>query len=337
MIITGGLILIIVGLVFLAWQVKKLADANHGDRTTTTLLTQLISEMRGSMDKTTDSMVKQTQAINERLDRAAQIIASVSKSVGEMTELGRSMRDLQEFLRSPKLRGQIGEAVLKDLLAQSLPKEHFHLQYAFKSGDIVDAALKLEQGIIPIDAKFPMENFRKMVQGQSEKERQEWRRLFVTDVKRHIDTIARKYIRPQEGTLDFALMYIPSEPVYYEIVTNCPALDEYAFKKRVRPVSPNTLYAYLRAIIMSLEGLKIERQASQVLAALREISNETESFGQSLAVLAKHVRNAAVSSEEVNSRFMKLTTKIATIRSLETPSQNGQDLLPTQVTGQKSE
>lgn len=310
-------ILVVIAFALLYFQIKKLLDSKSSDETTK-LLTQLISDMRGSMDKTTDSMVRQTRAINERLDRAAQVIAGVSKSVGEMTELGRSMRDLQEFLRSPKLRGQIGEAVLKDLLGQALPKQHFHLQYAFKSGEIVDAALKLEQGIIPIDAKFPMENFRKMAKANDEKEKNEHRKAFIADVKKHIDAIATKYIRPAEGTLDFALMYIPAEPVYYEILTNNPEIDDYAYRKRVRPVSPNTLYAYLRAIIMSLEGSKIEKQAGQILAALREISDETEKFGGSLSILTKHIKNAAASSDDVNSRFSRLSSKISTVQSIET-------------------
>ncbi len=312
-------VLVVAALAIIYFQIKKLIDSKSSDETTK-LLTQLVSDMRGSMDKTTDSMVKQTRAINERLDRAAQVIAGVSKSVGEMTELGRSMRDLQEFLRSPKLRGQIGEAVLKDLLGQALPKQNFHLQYAFKSGEIVDAALKLEQGIIPIDAKFPMENFRKMAKAGDEKEKNVHRKTFIADVKKHIDAIATKYIRPAEGTLDFALMYIPAEPVYYEILTNNPEIDDYAYRKRVRPVSPNTLYAYLRAIIMSLEGSKIEKQAGQILAALREIGDETEKFGSSLSVLTKHVKNAAASSDDVNSRFARLSSRISTVQSIEEKS-----------------
>lgn len=297
-------------------QIKKLTDSKKSDETTK-LLTQLVSDMRGSMDNTTDSMVRQTKAINERLDRAAHVISEVSKSVGEMTEVGRGMKDLQEFLRSPKMRGQMGEAVLKDLLGQSLPKQNFHLQYAFKSGEIVDAALKLEQGIIPIDAKFPMENFRKMAKARDEKEKQQHKKAFVADIKKHIDAISTKYIRPQEGTIDFALMYIPSEPVYYEILTESPELDDYAYRKRVRPVSPNTLYAYLRAIIMSLEGSKIEKQAGQILAALREISTETEKFGTSLSVLTKHIKNAAKSSDDVNTRFTRLSSKISTVQNIE--------------------
>src|SRR3989344_3167295 len=309
-------VLVILAFAVIYFQIKKLVDSKSQDETTK-LLTQLVSDMRGSMDNTTDSMVRQTKAINERLDRAAQVISGVSKSVGEMTELGRSMRDLQEFLRSPKMRGQFGEAVLKDLLGQTLPKQNFHLQYAFKGGEIVDAALKLEQGIIPIDAKFPMENFRKMAKSKDEKETTTARKTFVADVKKHIDAISTKYIRLSEGTWDFPLMYIPSEPIYYEILTNSPDLDDYAYQKRVRPVSPNTLYAYLRAIIMSLEGSKIEKQAGQILAALREIGAETEKFGTSLGVLTKHIKNAAASSDDVNSRFSRLSSKISTVQTIE--------------------
>ncbi len=314
LILVGAFIVVAFAVLYL--QIKKLVDSKSKDDTTK-LLTQLVSDMRGSMDKTTDSMVRQTTAINQRLDRAAEVISTVSKSVGEMTELGRSMKDLQEFLRSPKMRGQIGEAVLKDILGQALPKQHFHLQYAFKGGEIVDAALQLEQGIIPIDAKFPMENFRKMTKAKDEKEIDAFRKLFIADVKKHIDAISTKYIRPQEGTLDFALMYIPSEPVYYEMISNAPDLDDYAYRKRVRPVSPSTMYAYLRAIIMSLEGSKIEAQAGQILAALREIGAETEKFGSSLSVLTKHIKNAAASSDDVNTRFTRLSTRITSVQSIE--------------------
>jgi len=315
-------VLVIIGLAVLYFQIKKLTENKNSDETTK-LLTQLVSDMRGSMDKTTSSMVSQTKAINERLDRAAQVISGVSKSVGEMTELGRSMKDLQEFLRSPKMRGQIGEAVLKDILGQALPKQHFHLQYAFKGGEIVDAAIQLEQGIIPIDAKFPMENFRKMTKARDEKETQMHRKAFIADVKKHVDAISTKYIRPQEGTLDFALMYIPSEPVYYEMISNAPELDDYAYRKRVRPVSPSTMYAYLRAIIMSLEGSKIEAQAGQILAALREIAAETEKFGGSLSVLTRHIKNAAASSDDVNTRFSRLSSRISTVQNIETRTTKG--------------
>lgn len=312
--------LVSIAFVILFLQIKKISESKNKDETTD-LLMKLIKQIQESSDKTTQMTQKQlsetTRSLNERLDKAAQVISSVSKSVGEMTEVGRGMKELQEFLRSPKMRGQMGEAVLKDLLGQSLPKQNFHLQYAFKSGEIVDAALQLEQGIIPIDAKFPMENFRRMAKAADEKEKERHRKAFTVDVKKHIEAISSKYIRPQEGTLDFALMYIPSEPVYYEILTNSPELDDYAYRKRVRPVSPNTLYAYLRAIIMSLEGSKIEKQAGQILAALREIGDETEKFGTSLSLLTKHIKNASATTDDVNSRFSRLSSRISTVQSIE--------------------
>lgn len=318
LLVIATLVVIAFGALYL--QIKRMGEAKGKDETTD-LLMKLIKQIQESSDKTTQMTQKQlaetTRSLNERLDKAAQVISGVSKSVGEMTELGRSMKDLQEFLRSPKMRGQMGEAVLKDMLGQSLPKQNFHLQYAFKSGEIVDAALKLEQGIIPIDAKFPMENFRKMAKTEDEKEREAVRKLFTTDVKKHIDAISSKYIRPQEGTLDFALMYIPAEPVYYEILTNSPELDDYAYRKRVRPVSPNTLYAYLRAIIMSLEGSKIEAQAGQILAALREIGDETEKFGSSLLLLTKHIKNASATTDDVNTRFSRLSSRITNVQTIE--------------------
>lgn len=236
------------------------------------VLMKWLEEMRTSVDRNTELTQKRldstNKAINERLDNAAKVIGAVGKEVGQMSEIGRSMKDLQDFLRSPKLRGNIGEQVLKELLGQFLPKESFHLQYRFRTGEIVDAAIKTESGIIPIDSKFPMENFQNMAKAESEAAKKVYEKDFVKDVKKHIDDIAKKYILPEEGTIDYALMYIPSEPIYYEIMSNQPALSEYSHKKRVLPVSPSTFYAYMRAILMSFEGKKIEERARAILASI---------------------------------------------------------------------
>src|SRR3989344_3246097 len=176
--------------------------------------------LRDTNKNITSTLQLNTKDINQRLDNAARVISAVQKNIGEMSEIGRSMKELQDFLKSPKLRGNIGEQVLKELLGQMLPKQSFHLQYAFKSGAIVDAAIKTEAGIIPIDSKFPMENFRKLMACKDENERKIVSREFTGDVKRHIDDISRKYILTEEGTIDYALMYIPSEAVYYEIVND---------------------------------------------------------------------------------------------------------------------
>ena len=165
------------------------------------------------------------KSINERLDNAARVIGLVSKELGQMSEIGRHMKEVQEFLKSPKLRGGMGEYILRDLLEQMLPKENYKLQHRFRSGQIVDAIVKIERGAIPIDSKFPMENFRKINSAKSESEKTSAKKEFTRDVKKHIEDISQKYILPDEGTIEVALMYIPSEPVYYEVLNSPENID----------------------------------------------------------------------------------------------------------------
>ena len=257
---------------------------------------------------------EQGKSFNERLDNAAKVIGEVQKNLGEMSEIGRGMKELQEFLNSPKLRGNIGEQVLKELLSQMLPKQSFHLQYTFKSGEKVDAAIKTSAGIIPVDSKFPMENFRK-IQTEIETEKKQAQKDFERDVRKHIDDISRKYILTEEGTIDYALMYVPSEAVYYEIVNNQDLFD-YAGEKRVLPVSPTTFYAYMKAILMSLEGQKIETQAREILSALRAIQKDYGRVGENLGVLQKHLTNAYNMMSSVFSSFTQLGQKITSTQNL---------------------
>lgn len=324
---------VVVGFVFFFRQFQELK--NKKDDKSQEVLMKWLGEMRTSVDKNTELTQKRldstNKAINERLDNAAKVIGAVGKEVGQMSEIGRSMKDLQDFLRSPKLRGNIGEQVLKELLGQFLPKESFHLQYRFRTGEIVDAAIKTESGIIPIDSKFPMENFRNMVKAESEADKKIYEKDFVKDVKKHIDDIAKKYILPEEGTIDYALMYVPSEPIYYEIMSNQPLLSEYSHKKRVLPVSPSTFYAYMRAILMSFEGKKIEERARAILASIRGLKGESEKFGDALQVLTKHINNAKNTSDLVNSRFITLNSKIDTAQSLKGGSKKLEEPSPVEA------
>ncbi len=261
------------------------------------------------------TLQENSKQLNERLDNAARVISAVQKNIGEMSEIGRSMKDLQDLLKSPKLRGNIGEQVLKELLGQMLPKSSFHLQYAFKSGSIVDAAIKTEAGIIPIDSKFPLENFRKMSSAATEADKKVFEKEFVSDVKKHVDAIANKYILTNEGTIDYALMYIPSEAVYYEMINNTMLID-YAAGKRVLPVSPMTFYAYLRSILIGFEGQKITQQAQEILAGIRSIQKDYEKVGEGIDVLGKHITNSYNMMTNVQTGFDKLGIKIKSTSSL---------------------
>ncbi len=313
------ILLIIVGFITVLFFInKRLNDLADKQRPSSEILEYL---------KTTNTRLDaQGKAFNERLDNAARVIGSVQKNIGEMSEIGRGMRELQDFLKNPKLRGNIGEQVLNELLKQYLPKESFNLQYIFKSGEKVDAAIKTSAGIIPVDSKFPMENFRKISKAENDEERKSYNKLFESDVKKHIDDIGRKYILTEEGTIDYALMYIPSEAVYYEVVNN-QTLFDYAGAKRVLPVSPTTFYAYMKAILMSFEGQKIEKQAKEILSSLRAIQKDYEKVGGGLSVLQKHLTNAHNMMSDVLSVFTALGQKISSTRNLEGKSEKETKIL----------
>jgi len=226
------------------------------------------------------------------------------------------MKDLQDFLKSPKLRGNIGEEVLKDLLQQMLPSDHYVLQHTFKTGDRVDAILKVNDGILCVDSKFPMENFSAMMQAETTEERDISKKEFTKNVKKHIDDISKKYILPGEGTLDFALMYIPSEAIYYEVVVNTEDLGKYAWNKRVLPVSPNVFFSYLKAIKIGLEGKKIESRAKEILVALRSIKEDSNKFSDSLRVMTKHINNAKNSAEDVTKTYEKIDNRLGSLNQI---------------------
>lgn len=279
-----------------------------------------ISNWLSSMDKRIDSQAAQLlqsqQAIYNELSKSA-------KSIGEMSEIGKSMKDLQQFLASPKLRGGIGEQVLKQLLEESLPKNSFNLQYAFRTGNKVDAAIKTDSGIIPIDSKFTMENFKKMMSADTEADRADYRKKFCTDVKDRVDEISKKYILTDEGTVDFALMYVPSESVYYEIV-NCADsenLMDYAYKRRVMPVSPSTFYAFLRSVLLSFEGQHIAAEIKNIQANLRAIHTETGKFAELLSTLQTHINNSYSMMSRVASQFATLSSKVDGVQNLSKTAQ----------------
>jgi DNA recombination protein RmuC len=282
------------------------------DNTTKTLNSALSS----SNKNLTDTLQKGNEELNRRLDNAARLMSQIQREAGKFAELSLSMKNLQDYLKSPKLRGNIGEQVLKDLIGQMFPKSSFFLQYAFKSGDKVDAAIKTDAGILPIDSKFPAENFQKMMAAETEGERGVARKDFNRDVKKHITDISKKYILPEEGTMDFALMYIPSEPVYYEVVNDVD-LTEYARRQMVYPVSPNTLYAHLQVILQSFQGKEIEKRSHQLFALLRGIQKDYIKLSDTLGVLNKHITNSYNQMSNVNTEFLQIGQKLSSTQTLE--------------------
>jgi len=301
--IIGVFILIIsAALVVLRFWLNRLEEK-------TKVSDELVEWLKSTNVSTDKKLTEQMNTFNARLDKTAYVIAQVQKNIGEFTEIGRGMKELQEFLSSPKIRGNIGEQILRDLLKQYFPKNSYKLQYTFKSGEKVDAVIITSQGLIPIDAKFPLENFKKYTKTTDAKEKQEFKKLFITDVKKHIQDIAKKYIVPDEKTLDYALMYIPSENVYYEII-NSDELFDFAGAKMVLPVSPMSFYAYIKAILISFEGQKIEEKAKQVITLLSAIKKDYQRTEENLSVLNRHITNAYNQSSQVSKNFQSLGQKL---------------------------
>src|SRR3989338_8305052 len=188
LLVVAVVVIVAVGLFVIERRLRRLLTTQPQD-TGLVLLNQNVQGMQQRIDET-------TRTLNMRLDKAAEVIQGVSKELGQVQEIGRSMKDLQDFLRSPKLRGNIGEQVLKDLLEQYFPRANFDTQYQFNSGERVDAILKTDKGLIPIDAKFPMENFQKLQKAENDAVRDTVLKDFVKDVKKHVTDIAKKYILP---------------------------------------------------------------------------------------------------------------------------------------------
>ncbi|MEA2020198.1 MAG: DNA recombination protein RmuC [Patescibacteria group bacterium] len=295
------------------------------------VLLEWLKDMRGSLDKNTEVVGKRlsesNESIGKRLDKAAEVIGKLQKELGQMSEIGRRMEELQDFLRNPKLRGNLGEQVLEDLICQAIPQEKYSFQYSFHDGQMVDAVIMTAGGIIPIDSKFPLENYRAFMEAESDKEKKKAKKQFVRDVRKHIRDISQKYIRPQEGTTEFALMYIPSESVAYEIlVHHGDKILDYARDHRVAIVSPNQFNHFLRMILIGFERQNVQEKAKEILVSLRAIQDSTSRFGDDLRVLLKHVRDAQNKAADVQLGFDRLQGKIDRVQHLE-PARDKEDLL----------
>lgn len=279
-------------------------------------INQQLNNITGQFQKTTGHIGNTLGDVKENLGK----MESVTKQV---LEKAKNISNLENLLRAPKFRGGLGELFLGDLLDQILPPAHYKLQHKFKTGDMVDAVVKIGNNLVPIDSKFPLENFKKYLEEENDKEKTKLRKKFVTDVKKHIDVIAQKYILPDEGTFDFALMYIPAENIYYETIlreeniTNEKSIFSYATQKRVIPVSPNSFFAYLQVIVLGLKGLQIEKSAQFIFQSLSRLQNELSAFKDTFNLVGTHLSNARNKYDEAEKKLSKFTDKMNSLDSYE--------------------
>lgn len=270
------------------------------------------------------------QRLGTRLESATKAVSDVRQHLGKLEEsqrrlyeVGKDIAGLQDLLRAPKMRGGIGELFLEELLHQIMPKGFYMLQHEFKNNQRVDAVIKFGEGLVPVDAKFPLENFKKLIEAKEEAPMKAAKRQFILDVKQHIRAISDKYILPDEGTFDFALMYIPAENVYYETIIKDEKFDEaggifqYALAKKVVPVSPNSFYAYLRVILMGLKGMAVEKGAQEIIRNLSRLRNDFNRFDAEFSKIGRHLTFSKASYDEAARKLEKFGSKLTQI---ETPT-----------------
>jgi DNA recombination protein RmuC len=280
------------------------------------------SEVDGRLQAMVETMDRRLGDLDTKVDRrlesasqtATQIherLGKVDEATAQMLERAKDLARLEQALRPPKARGGFGELLLGNLLRDRLPAHAYDLQYTFATGDRVDAVIKVDK-LVPVDAKFPLDNFHRYVEAGSEDERALYERAFARDLKGHVDAIAEKYIRPSENTYDFALMYLPAESVYYELVCGrTGALLSYAHEKRIFPVSPTTLTAQLQVIALGLKGLQIEQHAHEVMAYCAALQKDFARFKEDFDLVGTHLGRAQSKFSDADRRFDRLDAKLA--------------------------
>lgn len=288
------------------------AQMQQALRETMKLVSDQLRESRDATDRSTRNITDQVSGFTTG-------ITQLTENVKQMQDHVRGVASFQDVFRSPKLRGIWGESSLESSLEQYFSRDNYELQYQFKDGTIVDAILKLPNDfILPIDAKFNFENFEKIVSAESEAQKDQYRKLFFTDVKKKIDEIASKYILPAEKTTDFALMYIPAETIYYEIIANMRDMDipNYARSKRIFIVSPNTFALSISAIRHWFKDVQLSKQTKEIMKKLDRIANDGRKLGDEFRKLGKHISDASSAYSATEKRVDLMVDRVEKVMEL---------------------
>jgi DNA recombination protein RmuC len=322
----GLLAVLLLAALWLAWrqarlegEMRRVAEVPPASLQ---LLQREVQAMRSGVDERLREHVQQTGELSRR-------IGLLQKATENVESLGDGLSELQKILQPPQLRGAFGERMLEETLADVLPRDRFRLQYTYSSsGARVDAVIFLgDDRLLPVDSKFPLDNFRRYVElrGCGSPDADAARRAFARDVRGHIDDVSAKYIVPDEGALDVAFMYIPSESVFHEVAIapldeNGGCLAEYAHKKRVITVSPNTLHAYLTVVRMGLRGFQLQESAREVLQHLSHLQSDVDALRSGLDTALKQARHSLANLSDVDAALGRVEGRLGSVTSGAVPA-----------------
>ncbi|MCC6639389.1 DNA recombination protein RmuC [Candidatus Falkowbacteria bacterium] len=299
------------------------------DQTTMMMLQQQVQNLSSTLHERMDS--SQT-SLQSHLNTTSKLVGDVTEKLTKLEETNKQvlnfseqLQSLEDILKNPKQRGILGEYFLESVLKNVLPPNTFEMQYKFKDGEIVDAALFVKDKIIPVDSKFSLENYNRLVQEKNELEKEKLEKLFVNDLKNRIVETS-KYIRPSEGTLDFAFMFIPSEGIYYDLLINKVGavtedtenlIHRAASKYKVIIVSPTSFLAYLQTVLQGLRALKIEEQAGEIKKNVDKLQQHLFKYNTGLQKLGTHLSNAVSSYNDSSKQFELLAKDAERITGVE--------------------
>lgn len=279
-------------------------------------VTKLVSDQ---LEANRQSAAQASLAVHQQVQSFTQNMTQLHETIKQVHNSVQDVVSFQDIFKSPKLRGSWGELSLESVLGQYFPKDMLEIQHYFASGEAVDAVLKLPNGLLlPIDSKFNWENFEKTVNADSEINKELYRKMFLADVKKKVDEIATKYLLPAEGTTDVALMYVPAETVYYEIITNIKEADipAYARSKRVILVSPNTFYLTVTAVLHWFRDVEVTKQTRDIMKRLDRIVTDGGKLTEDFRVLGKHLGNASGAYGEAEKRLGLMVDRVKNVIEL---------------------
>jgi len=325
-----ALIILAVGLLVAIFALLRKKPEEKTDDTGLKLILQQINELNRTVDAKIGENARQTnETIRTQLGESANLIREVTKGLTKLDETNKQvvsfadqLQNLQDILKNPKQRGILGEYYLETLLKNVLAPAQFQMQYPFANGEIVDAVVFVKDKIIPIDSKFSLENYNRLIEAKDPNEKERLEKNFVNDLKLRI-TETSKYIRPTEGTMDFAFMFIPHEAIYYDLLINKIGavtedtenlIQRAAGKYKVIIVSPTSFLAYLQTVLQGLKAMQIEETAKDIIKRVGELSEHLKKYetyhnklGNSLETVVNHFNASSKEFKKVDKDVVHIT------------------------------
>ena len=333
------LVVVVGGMFFFLFKILRKNDTEENKKEETSFL--LIQNQLNQLSKTLDLKIGESskmmqESVKTQFGESQKLIKDITEQITAVKETNKQvfgmteqLQNLEKVLKSQKQRGNLGEAGLELILSNILPPSAYTMQYSFKDGDMVDAIIETKDGIIPVDAKFSLENYNRLVNEDDESRRIELEREFKSDLKKRIDETS-KYIKPKEGTLPFAIMYIPAEAIYYDLLVNevgsvnARDLIDYAYvNRKVIIVSPTTFVAYLSTILQGFKAFKIEESAKTIIKNVEKLQNHIKSYdkfhtklGRSLTTTVNHFNTSRKELGKVTKDVVRITGESSELKPL---------------------